>query len=124
MLISRDAGDPVELGKLYSDSGVDELVFLGHQGDCGKPRDSARTRASNRQNINIPFAVGGGVKTIEDIKALLVAGADKVGIGSVAVTNPDFVSQAAKEFGSQCIVISVDPKRVGDKWEIYIKGWP
>lgn len=119
----RDAGDPVELGKLYSDSGVDELAFLDINATVENRPNLRELVKRISKKINIPFTVGGGIKTIEDIKNLLMAGADKVSIGSAAVTNPNFVSQAAKEFGSQCIVISVDPKRRPDgTWEIYIKG--
>ncbi len=118
----RDAGDPVELGKLYSDSGIDELVFLDINATVENRPTLYDLVSRIAKNINIPFTVGGGVKTIQDIKQLLNAGADKVSIGSAAVTNPEFINQAAKEFGSQCIVISVDPKRNENSWEIYIKG--
>lgn len=118
----RDAGDPVELGKRYSDQGVDELVFLDINATVENRRTLYELVSRIANKINIPFTVGGGVKTIADIKNLLNAGADKVSIGSAAVTNPDFVRQAAQEFGSQCIVISVDPKKKGDSSEIYIKG--
>jgi cyclase len=118
----RDAGDPVELGKLYSDSGIDELVFLDIKATVENRPTLYKLVSRIAKNINIPFTVGGGVKTVQDIKELLNAGADKVSIGSAAVTDPDFVDQAAKEFGSQCIVISVDPKRNKDSWEIYING--
>lgn len=118
----RDAGDPVELGKRYSDEGVDELVFLDITATVENRPTLYGLVSRIAKNVNIPFTVGGGVKTIGDIKNLLNAGADKVSIGSAAVTNPNLVSQAAQEFGSQCIVISVDPKRKGDLWAIYIKG--
>ncbi len=119
----QDVGDPVELGKNYSANGVDELVFLDITATVENRPVLYALVERVAKNINIPFTVGGGVKTIEDIKRLLEAGADKVSIGSAAVTNPDLVNQAAQEFGSQCIVISVDPKKGTDGlWEIYTKG--
>jgi cyclase len=118
----RDAGDPVELAKRYSDDGVDELVFLDINATVENRATLYELVSRIAKNINIPFTVGGGVRTVQDIKNLLNAGADKVSIGSAAVTNPELVSDAAREFGSQCIVISVDPKTRGDTWEIFIKG--
>lgn len=118
----RDAGDPVELGKLYSDSGVDELVFLDINATVENRSTLYELVSRIAKNINIPFTVGGGVKNIEDIKQLLMAGADKVSIGSAAATTPYFINQASRAFGAQCIVISVDPKWNGQFWEIYIKG--
>jgi len=118
----KDAGDPVELGKYYSEMGADELVFLDIMATVeqrGTLYDLVR-RIS--ENISIPFTVGGGIKSIEDIRTLLNNGADKVSIGSYAVDNPSFVKEAADMFGSQCIVISVDPKRIGGKWEVFING--
>lgn len=118
----RDAGDPVVLGKLYSNQGIDELVLLDVMATVESRNIFLDLVVRVAKEINIPFAVGGGIKTVADIKNLLKAGADKVSIGSAAITNPDLVSQAAQKFGSQCIVISVDPKREGDSWKIYIKG--
>ncbi len=119
----KDAGDPVELGKLYSDQGIDELIFLDIMATV-ENRDTLYDLVKRiAKNINVPFTIGGGIKSLEDIRNVLNCGADKVSIGSASVKNPDFVSEAAKEFGSQCIVISVDPKQRGDgTWEIYIKG--
>jgi imidazole glycerol-phosphate synthase subunit HisF len=118
----KDAGDPVELAKYYSQSGADELVFLDIMATVEK-RDTLYALVRRiSENINIPFTVGGGIKNIEDIRTLLGNGADKVSIGSYAVENPNFVKQAANKFGSQCIVISVDPKKINEKWEIFIKG--
>lgn len=118
----RDAGDPVELGKLYSEMGVDELVYLDIMATV-ENRDSLYNLVRRiSQNINIPFTVGGGIRTLDTIRNLLKCGADKVSIGSAAVQNPPFVKAAAEQFGSQCIVISIDPKRRGDHWELYIKS--
>jgi len=118
----RDAGDPVELGRLYSDMSVDELVFLDIMATV-ENRDALYDLVRRiSQNINIPFTVGGGIRTLDTIRNLLKCGADKVSIGSAAVHDPGFVKAAAEQFGSQCIVISLDPKRTGDHWEIYIHG--
>lgn len=118
----RDAGDPVEQGVFYSEAGADELIFL----DITASKENRDTFTDLvvriAEGINIPFAVGGGIKTVEDIRRLLLCGADKISIGSAAVKNPAFVREAAEMFGSQCIVISVDAKRKDDNWKIYIKG--
>jgi len=117
-----DAGDPVALGKFYSEGGADELVFL----DITATQDNRKTLRSLveqvAREINIPFTVGGGIKSISDIRELLTVGADKISIGSIAVKNPSFVKEASEYFGSQCIVISVDAKKKGISWEIYING--
>lgn len=118
----RDAGDPIELGKRYSELGADELVFLDITATLEKRKTLCNLVSKIAKETNIPFTVGGGISTIEDIKNLLNAGADKVSIGSAAVKNPDLVKNAAEYFGSQCVVISVDVKREGQGWKIYIKG--
>lgn len=118
----RDAGDPVELGKYYSDMGADELVFLDIAA-CVENRSTFCELVSRiAENVNIPFTVGGGIRKVEDIRNLLNAGADKVGIGTIAVSKPDFIQEAADEFGSQCIVISLDCKKERDSWKLYVKG--
>ncbi len=123
----RDAGDPVEVAKRYNEEGADEITFLDitatHEG-----RDTTLKIVERMaEEVFIPLTVGGGVKTLADIKALLRAGADKVGINSAAVRNPEFVREAAEKFGSQCIVVAIDAKRVGDDedsphWEIFTHG--
>jgi len=120
----KDAGKPVKLAKLYSDMGADELVFLDIMATIEKRETLYELVKNVAKNINIPFTIGGGVKSVEDIRNLLNCGADKVSIGSAAVKNPDFVKKASLTFGNQCIVISVDPKKnlKTGKWEIYIKG--
>lgn len=118
----QDAGDPVALGKLYSDAGADELVFLDITATVEKRQTVCNLAVKIAEKINIPFTIGGGIKSLEDIRDLLNAGADKVSIGSAAVNNPDLVRKAAEQFGSQCIVISVDAKKKGGSWEIYING--
>ncbi len=107
----KDAGDPVELAKLYSEQGADELVFLDIMATVENRGTLYKLVQAVASNVTIPFTVGGGVKTIDDIRQLLAAGADKISIGSAAVSDPEFVREAANQFGAQCIVISVDAKR-------------
>jgi len=122
----RDAGDPVEVAARYEREGADELVFLditaSHEGR-DILLDVVRRTA---EVVFMPLTVGGGVRTLEDIRALLSAGSDKVSINSAACRNPDLVRQAARRFGSQCIVVNIDPKRVkhngGEVWEVHING--
>lgn len=118
----RDAGDPVALAKLYSELGADELVFLDITATVEHRKQLYDFVHEVAANVTIPFTVGGGIKSIEDIRALLLAGADKVSIGSAAVYTPELVQNASQHFGNQCIVISLDAKRVENHWEIYIKG--
>ena len=123
----RDAGDPVEIAKRYDEQGADELTFLDitathHNRDTME--DVVKAVASQ---VFIPLTVGGGIRTVADIRRMLNAGADKVGINSAAVKNPDFVREAAEKFGSQCIVVAIDAKRVSaegqtPKWEIFTHG--
>lgn len=120
----QDAGDPVEMAAFYAAEGADELVFL----DIGATLEGRQTFVDIvekiAERINIPFTVGGGIRTIEDIDRLLKSGAEKVSLGSIAVRNPDLIRQASQKFGNQCIVISVDPKWNATKkiWEIYTQG--
>lgn len=119
-----DAGDPVELAKLYSEQGADELVFLDIMATVEQRNTLYDLVSAVAKEINIPFTVGGGVRDITDIERLLQSGADKVSIGSMALTHPEFIKEAAERFGSQCIVISVDPKWSAEQmiWEAYSKG--
>jgi cyclase len=122
----RDAGDPVEVAARYEEEGADELVFLdicaSHEGR-DIMLDVVRRTA---EQIFMPLTVGGGIRTIEDIRQLLLAGCDKVSINSAAVKNPQFVHDAARRFGSQCIVVNIDPKRVAkngeEVFEVHING--
>ncbi len=118
----KTVGDPIELSKYYSESGADELVFLDIMATVEKRNILYKLVRKISENINIPFIVGGGIKTMEDIEILLKNGADKVSIGSYAVENPNFIIKASGKFGSQCIVISIDPKKIDGKWKIFIKG--
>jgi len=108
----KDAGDPVELAKIYSDEGADELVFLDITATVDKRKTLVELVTKVAKAINIPFTVGGGISTIEDVKALLIAGADKISINSAAVKNPGIIDEMAAEFGSQCIVVAIDTKNI------------
>lgn len=110
----RDAGDPVELGKIYSDQGADELVFLDISATLEKRKTLVELVSRIAKNINIPFTIGGGISSIEDVSACLKAGADKVSINSSAVKNPDLINQLSAEFGSQCIVVAIDTRLMED----------
>ena len=118
----RDAGDPVELGSLYANQGADELVFL----DISASQEERKTFSSLvkeiARHINIPFTVGGGINSINDVAPLLDAGADKVSINSAAVSNPDLIDDLAKEFGSQFIVLAIDTKKIGNQWSVHTHG--
>lgn len=123
----RDAGDPVEVARRYDEQGADEVTFLDitatHEG-----RDTmVHTVEKMASEVFIPLTVGGGIRTCDDIRTMLNAGADKVSINSAAVFNPDFVKEAADRFGSQCIVVAIDAKKVSavgelDRWEIFTHG--
>lgn len=108
----RDAGDPVELAKIYSDQGADELVFLDITATVDKRKTLLDLVTKVAKAINIPFTVGGGISTIDDVKLLLGAGADKISINSAAVYHPQIINEMAAEFGSQCVVVAIDTKNV------------
>lgn len=108
----RDAGDPVELGALYSKQGADELVFLDISATLDKRKTVVDLVKRIAKNINIPFTIGGGISSVEDVSACLNAGADKVSINSAAVKNPDLINELSAEFGAQCIVVAIDTRMV------------
>lgn len=123
----RDAGDPVEVSKRYCDAGADEITFLDITASHEGRETTVHTVEAIASQVFIPLTVGGGIRTLEDIRAMLNAGADKVAINTAAVTNPEFVREAAQRFGSQCIVVAVDAKQVSKegeplKWEIFTHG--
>lgn len=118
----RDAGDPVELGALYSSQGADELVFLDITATLEKRKTLVDLVKRIAQHINIPFTIGGGIATVEDVFACLNAGADKVSINSAAVKHPDCIDQMAKVFGSQCIVVAVDTRNVNGVDTVHTHG--
>ncbi len=122
----KDAGDPVELAKLYNDAGADELVFL----DITATHEARDTIIDvvyrTAEQVFIPLTVGGGIKTLENVKDLLRAGADKISVNSTAVRDPDFINQGSDRFGSQCIVVAIDARRREDinnpGWDVYVRG--
>jgi cyclase len=119
----RDAGDPVEIARRYNDAGADEITFLDITASHEERRTTLDTVERMAGEVFIPLTVGGGVRTLDDIRNLLNAGADKVAINSAAVKDPDFVRQAAERFGSQCIVVAIDARNTGaGAWEIYTHG--
>ncbi len=118
----RDAGDPVELGKLYSEEGADELVFLDITATHEKRKTLAELARKISRNLNIPFTVGGGIKSVDDVGALLDAGADKISINSAAVRRPELIGELAKTFGSQFVVVAIDAKQVGQDWLVHLNG--
>ena len=119
----RDAGDPVELGAFYAEQGADELVFL----DITATHEKRKTLRAlvNRiaHHINIPFTVGGGISSVEDVQVLLQNGADKISVNTSAFNNPRLIADLAKEFGSQCVVVAIDTKKEEDgRWYVYLNG--
>ncbi len=123
----RDAGDPVEIAKKYDEQGADELTFLDITASSGERDTMVHVVEQVASQVFIPLTVGGGIRKIEDIRKMLNAGADKVGINTAAVFTPEFVGQAADKFGSQCIVVAIDAKKVSEeneqpRWEIFTHG--
>lgn len=118
----RDAGDPIELAKAYVAQGADELVFLDITATVEKRKTLIELVKAISKEINIPFTVGGGINTIEDVAALLKAGADKVSVNSSAVKNPDLIREIAQEFGSQCLVVAIDTKFENGDWKVFTHG--
>ncbi|CAG0982240.1 cyclase [Anaerolineae bacterium] len=118
----RDAGDPVEIARRYDEQGADELTFLDITASSDNRGLIFHIIEKVASQVFIPLTVGGGVRAVEDVRNLLNAGADKVSINTSAVTNPQLVADAAGRFGSQCIVVAIDAKRVGDHWEVFTHG--
>ncbi|MBL4600406.1 MAG: imidazole glycerol phosphate synthase subunit HisF [Rhizobiaceae bacterium] len=123
----RDAGDPVEVAKRYNEQGADEITFLDIRATHDNRDTMEHLVEAVASQVFIPLTVGGGIRTVDDIRRMLNAGADKVGINSAAVTNPEFVREAAEKFGSQCIVVAIDAKCVSadgepKRWEIFTHG--
>ena len=118
----QDAGDPVEVAKKYNEQGADELTFLDITASSDNRGLIFDIIENVAKQIFIPMTVGGGVRTCEDVRNLLNAGADKVGINTAAIKNPDLVTEAASRFGSQAIVVAIDAKKVDDRWEVFTHG--
>jgi cyclase len=118
----RDAGDPVELGAAYAKQGADELVFLDISATNEQRKTFAHLVKDIARHINIPFTVGGGISSVADVAPLLEAGADKVSVNSSAVRNPALIDELAKAFGSQCIVLAVDARKIDNQWIVHTHG--
>ncbi|MEO6719880.1 MAG: imidazole glycerol phosphate synthase subunit HisF [Ferruginibacter sp.] len=119
----RDAGDPVELAMLYSKQGADELVFLDITATVEKRKTLVELVKRIAANINIPFTVGGGISSVEDVALLLKNGADKVSVNTAAFKNPSLIKELSNEFGSQCVVLAIDTKKEADgEWYVYLNG--
>lgn len=118
----RDAGDPVELAEIYSKEGADELVFLDISATEQKRKTLAELVYRVAEKVNIPFTVGGGISSVEDVDVLLQNGADKVSINSSAVKNPQLINDLVAKFGSQCIVVAIDAKQIAGEWIVHLVG--
>jgi cyclase len=121
----RDAGDPVELGARYSDTGADELVFLDITATIRSRKTIVELVEKVAENVFIPFTVGGGIQTVEQIDELLRSGAEKVSVNTAAVSNPDLLAESAKRFGNQCVVLAIDARRSKErpgKWQVCVKA--
>lgn len=118
----KDAGDPVELGKKYSADGIDELVFLDISATIEKRRTLIPLVERIARDINIPFTVGGGVKSIQDAAALIEAGADKISVNSAALSNPNLINDIVQNFGSQFLVVAIDTKKIHNRWRVLSHG--
>lgn len=117
-----DVGDPVEVARAYNEQGADELVFL----DITATSDDRETMVDvverTAAEVFIPFTVGGGIRSVDDMQKMLKAGADKISLNSAAISHPELISQGAEKFGNQCIVVAIDAKRFGDSWHVFVKG--
>ncbi|HVI47566.1 MAG TPA: imidazole glycerol phosphate synthase subunit HisF [Chitinophaga sp.] len=118
----RDAGDPIELGALYAEQGADELVFLDITATNERRKTLSELVANVARHVNIPFTVGGGIASVEDVSVLLQSGADKISVNTAAFKNPDLLDQLSREFGSQCIVLAIDTRYEDGDWYVYLNG--
>lgn len=118
----KDAGDPVEIAKRYNEEGADEITFLDITATYEKRGTMVEVVREVAKEVFIPLTVGGGISNLDDISALLNAGCDKVSINSKAIHEPNFITKAAKKFGSQCIVVAIDAKQINSSWNVFING--
>ena len=118
----RDAGDPVEIAEIYDQQKADEIVFLDITASHEKRSIIIDVVNKTAEKVFMPLTVGGGINTLDDIRQLLNAGADKISINTAGVKNPELIKEAANRFGSQCIVVAIDAKKVNDSWEVFIHG--
>ncbi|MGB0895795.1 MAG: imidazole glycerol phosphate synthase subunit HisF [Flavobacteriaceae bacterium] len=118
----RDAGDPVVLAKTYAENGADELVFLDISATEERRKTLVDLVLKVAEQVNIPFTVGGGISSVEDVELLLKSGADKVSINSSAVRRPELINELSQQFGSQCVVVAIDAKRINGEWMVHLVG--
>ena len=118
----RDAGDPVEIAKRYNVEGADEVVFLDITASSDKRAITLDVVRKTAEQVFIPLTVGGGIRTVDDMRTLLKAGADKISINTAAVLNPQLIHDGSRKFGNQCIVVAIDAKREGNSWKVYTHG--
>ncbi len=118
----RDAGDPVEQARLYDTQGADELVFLDISATFEGRNTTLELVSRVAETVFMPLTVGGGIRAVDDMRNLLLAGADKVSINSAAVKRPELLSEGAARFGAQCIVLAIDARKIGSSWEVYVNG--
>jgi cyclase len=118
----RDAGDPVEQARLYDEQGADELVFLDISATHEGRKTTLELVSRVAETVFMPLTVGGGIREVEDMRNLLLAGADKISVNSAAVKRPELLSEGATRFGAQCIVLAIDARRNGSSWEVYVNG--
>ncbi|MDF1697233.1 MAG: imidazole glycerol phosphate synthase subunit HisF [Saprospiraceae bacterium] len=118
----RDAGDPIELAKRYADQGADELVFLDITATLEKRKTLVTLVEKIGRELDIPFTVGGGIRTLDLVDELLQNGADKVSINSAAIKNPNLITEISEKYGCQCLVVAVDGNKIGDEWKVFTRG--
>lgn len=118
----QDAGDPVALAKQYAENGADELVFLDISATLEGRKTMLELVLKVAEQVNIPFTVGGGISTVEDVEALLKCGADKISINSSAIKRPDLINELSEKFGNQCIVVAIDAKVIDGQWKVFLAG--
>lgn len=118
----QDVGDPVEIARAYNDQGADELVFLDITATSDNRETMVEMIEQTAAEVFMPLTVGGGIRSVEDMKKMLRAGADKISLNSAAIQQPELIKEGAEKFGSQCIVVAIDAKKVNDSWHVFVKG--
>src|SRR4051812_23053100 len=118
----RDAGDPIELGAFYAEQGADELVFLDITATNERRKTLSELVTRIARNVNIPFTVGGGISSVEDVSILLNSGADKISVNTSAFKRPELLNELSREFGNQCVVLAIDTRFENDDWYVYLNG--
>lgn len=118
----KDVGDPVDIARAYNEQGADELVFLDITATSDERKTMVEVVERTAAEVFIPLTVGGGIRSVSDMKQLLQAGADKISLNSAAISRPALIQEGAEKFGSQCIVVAIDAKKTGDSWHVFVKG--